>query len=374
MINLNRTVKLGYSEAAALVMLMMGAKAYLGYPRMMAQFGATAGWLIVLAGGVISLGLWLGIAALLSRFPGKSLMDINVSVLGQYAGLVVNVLLFLYIMATTSLLLRLFSEAVILTALPEVPISAVNLLYLIPVFFAVHLGLEAISRSAYISVPFILVGTLAVVLAMYPYWDAKQLLPLLGSGLWPLLKNSLLNISAFSEVVALAILVPFFSFDAKITKKVGVFCIAFVTVSLVIITVVYLMVFPMPGALENLAPFYQMSRTIYLGRFFQRLESVFILFWTFTAFLRLSAGVMISAVVLQRTLKIPYYRPLLPALAVLMYSLALTPADLLQAVEVDNILRHDYGWVVTFFIPLVIWIIALWRKKGNAHAQENRQG
>jgi spore germination protein (amino acid permease) len=371
---MNRTVKLGYSEAAAMVLVLMGAKAYLGYPRMMAELGATAGWLIVLLGGGMSVVLWLVLAALLSRFPGKSIMDIAVTVLGPIAGLAFNLLFFIYLLASTSILLRLFSEAVILTALPEVPISAISFLYLFPIFIAAYLGLEAISRSAFISVPFILFGTLAVVISMYPYWDTKQLLPILGTGYLSIAKDSLLNVSAFGEVSVLVILVPYFSFDAKMIKKVGLFCIAIVTFSFIIITVIYLMAFPMPGALENLAPFYQMSRTIYLGRFFQRFESIFILFWTFTAFLRLSIGVMVSAKVLQHTLKLPYYRPLLPALAVLLYALALTPSDLLSAVKFDNMLRHDYGWLMTFALPIFVGIIAFWKKKGNVHAQEKKNG
>jgi len=363
-------IKLGHSEAIAVTMIFLGSKAFLGYPRMMAQMGATAGWIIILLSSIFSIAFWLIISSLLERFPGKSILEINEVVLGKYLGFGLNIIALLYIIFSSSLLLRLFSEAVILTALPHVPISALNFLFLIPMFVAAYLGLEAISRSAYISLPFIMAGTFAVLVFLYPFWDITELYPVLGAGAWPLLKYGFLNTSAFGEVLILAILAPFFSFGPERLRYAGITSIVIVAVSLILITVVYLMVIPMPGATENLVPFYQLSRTIYLGRYYQRLESVFILFWTFTAFLRLAIGYITAALITREIFKIPYYRPLLPALAVIILSLALTPEDVMKTVELEKQLRLFYGWIITFFLPSSVGAAAYLLKKGDRRGKK----
>jgi spore germination protein (amino acid permease) len=294
-------------------------------------------------------------------------MEINQIVLGNFLGLAVNIISLLYIIISTSNLLRIFSGAVIITTLPHAPISALVILFVIVMWIAAHLGLEAISRNAYISQPFIIIGITAVLLLLYPYWDVNELFPVLGIGPVRLLFNSFLNISAFGEIILLAYLAPFFSFDGTRLKNIGIFSIATVGFYFLFITVTYLMVIPVPSALENLTPFYQLSRSIYLGRYYQRLESVFIFFWIYTAFLRLSIGLILAAIVTRESLKIPYYRPLLPALCVLFFSLALTPAQLVTAISIERY-RMWFGWIFTFLVPTVVWVVALIRRKDETSA------
>jgi spore germination protein (amino acid permease) len=368
---MKNVVKFGHSEAAAIAIVFVGVKAFLGYPRVVIELGSTAAWLVVLISGMVGIGAWLVISALLARFPGKSIMVITELVLGPFLGIGVNIIFFLYVMITNGILLRQFSEAIILTILPEAPISSLTFLFIIPVWLAAYLGIEAISRSAYISLPFITAGVTAVLLALYPYWNPLMLLPLLGEGIFPTVKYGFLSSTVFGEIFILAVLAPFFAFTQKKLKNVGLFSLGFVMVFFILIVNVYLMVFPLPVATENLLPFYQLARTIYLGRYFQRVEAVFVLFWTFTAFLRLSLGIIVAAFILQDAFKLPYYRPLLPALCVLAFSLALTPADVMQNAFIEYKIRLIYGWLFSLALPCGIWAVALLRRKGEGHEGEN---
>lgn len=366
-------VKIGPSEAAALAINLVGVNAFLGYPRVVIELGATAAWLVVLISGFAGIGAWLIIAALLDRFPGKSLMAISELVLGPVGGMIANIIFFFYIMITNGILLRLFSEAIILTTLPEAPISSLSFLFIIPVWLAAYLGLEAVSRSAYISFPFISAGVAAVLLALYPHWNPLMLLPLLGEGIFPVVKYGFLSSTVFGEIFILAVLNPFFAFSGKKLKAAGIFSLVYVMVFFILIVNVYLMTFPYPTSLEYLVPFYQMARTIYLGRYFQRVEAVFVIFWTFSAFLRLALGVIVAAHILQDAFKLPYYRPLLPSLCILIFSLALTFIDVMQTVIIESKIRIIYGWLFSLALPCGIWAAALILRKGEGYDQARTQ-
>lgn len=363
---MDRIVKFGYSEALSITIIFMAAKSFLGYPRYIAEAGLTAGWLIVAISALTALGFWLMISALLKRFPGKSLIEINFYLLGPFFGLGLNVILLIYIILSNSIILREFSEAVILTALPEAPISSLTVLFVVPILIATYLGIEAITRSSFISLPFIIFGSFSALVLLYPFWDFNQLLPIFGSGLKKILLYGFLASSAFSEVLILAVLVPYFSFDNEALKRLGVVSIGFVAFSFIFITVVYLMVIPVPAATESLVPFYQLARTINLGRYFQRVEAVYTIFWTFTALMRMAIGLTVTAVILKDTLNLPYYRPVLPACTVLFLSLSLSPRSLMEALTIEKI-RFSTAWV---FLAIVSSLLLLALLKGKVGKDE----
>jgi spore germination protein (amino acid permease) len=361
-------VLVGHSEIAALFAIILGTKAFMGYPRLVTQLGLTAGWMIVLFGGLISLGLWLMIMGLMAKFPGKSLTFIAEDTFGSILGTGLNILMFLYILFTTSNLLRLLAEGVIFTALRETPVSALTVLFILMAWIGAYYGIEGIARTAYIAFPFITLGVAFALLSLYTYYDIRQLLPIFGSGILPVAKNSVIQTSAFGEIIFIAYFIKYFSFDAQKLRNTGIFSISFVTIFFMAVVVVYLMVFPVPVSNEALSPFYQLSRTIFLGYYFQRVEAVFVLFWNFSSFILLSASLLISATILQDTLKLPYYRPLLPALCLLVLSLALTPKNLMQAISLEGEIRMTYGSLFTFVLPLVILFVALIRRKRGVNS------
>ncbi len=358
-------VYIGHAEVTALVIIMIGAKAVLGYPRMVTEFGLTAGWLIPLFSGFISIGFWLMLIKLLERFPGKSLTEITELTFGPPLGLGLNMMVFFYFLLGTGNLLRLFSDSVILTILTETPISAIAIFFILTAWVAVYYGIEAISRSAYISVPFLVIGVVVVLLVLYPYYDFKQLLPVMGAGILPLLKQSFLGVSSFGEVISLAYLVPYFSFDMAKLKTVGIFSISFTAAFFAAIVIVYLMVLPFPTSTETWLPVYQLSRSIFLGHYLQRVEAIFVIFAAFTAFLRISIGLLITAIILRDTLKLPYVHPLFPALCLLIFSLAFTFTDMMQTVRIEALFSMVYGWTIAFALPFLTWVITLIFRKGE---------
>lgn len=357
-------VRLGYSEMTAFLIIMIVMKIFIGYPRIITEQGATAAWLLPLFSGLMAIGLWLVIMRLLERFPGKSLAEITELLLGPVLGLAINIIVVSFFCIKTALLLRVFCEATTLTILTETPLSAIALLFLFGTTLTVYHGIEAISRSASIALPYITFVLLTVLVVLYPYYDFKKLLPIMGFGGWTLLKNSLVGISSFGEVIALAYLISFLPFDKRKIRKIGVKSISISMFLFTIFIATYLMVFVYPTSTETFVPIYQLTRSIFLGHYLQRVEAFFIIFAAFTAFLRLAMGLFVTLHVLKDTLKLPYYHPLMAVFSLLFFTFAFTPKDVGQSVYVESLLGMNYGWIA-FVLPLLLYLIALLRKKGE---------
>jgi spore germination protein (amino acid permease) len=361
-------VRLGYSEMTAFLIIMIVMKIFIGYPRIITEQGATAAWLLPLFSGLLAIGLWLLIMRLLERFPGKSLAEITELLLGPVLGLAINIIVVSFFCIKTALLLRVFCEATTLTILTETPLSAIALLFLFGTTLTVYHGIEAISRSASIALPYIIFGLLTVLVILYPYYDFKKLLPIMGVGGWPLLKYTLLGISSFAEVIALAYLIPFVPFDKQKIRGIGVKSISITMFLFTIFIAAYLMTFQYPTSTETFVPVYQLSRSIFLGHYLQRVEAFFVIFAVFTAFLRLAMGLFVTLHVLKDTLRLPNYHPLLAVFSLLLFTIAFTPKDVIESVYVNSILGFGYSGVA-FALPLLLYMLALLRKKGETRVK-----
>lgn len=368
---MNSSSRIGHSEILALVIIYMGTKVYLGLPRTFVEIGGTAGWMLPVLSGFLALPLWLLIFRLLERFPGQNIAQINYQVLGPLLGTGLNILFIIYYVFTSGSLLRQFGEAVILTSLPEAPISSLVFLFIIPMALAVYLGIEPIIRAAYIASPFVIFGTVGMLFALIPSWDFVQIYPLLGNGLPKLALYALPFTSVFSEVLILGILAPFFAFDSKKLRQIGSVSIIIIALFFSFSTLIYQIVIPYPGATESLLPYYQLARSIYLGRFFQRVESIFVLFWIFSAFLRLSVGVFIGAYLYKETFQIKYLHPLVPAMAIIYLTVSLTPGNLMQTVVIEKY-RLLLGSLAVFGGTLGILAVAFLRGKGTIHEKARK--
>lgn len=359
-------IRIGYSEMTAVLVILIGMKAFIGYPRMITEHGATAGWLLPIASGALALGLWLIIARLLERFPGKPLTAITELLLGPGLGIAVNLIMFCYFLVTTGLLLRIFSESVILSLLPETPLSAIAVFYLFGAWYALYYGVEALARSSYIALVYIGIGLVMSLAALFPYYDFRMLFPVMGFGFGSFLKSSVFEISSFGEVIALAYLVSnFSSSDRAKIKKIGVWSMGVVILLFTSMVTVYLMVLPYPTSTETFVPIYQLYRSIFLGHYVQRVEAVFVIFAAFTAIMRIAIGLFVTLQILKDTLKIPYYRPLLGLFSLLLFTIAFTPQNIVETVKLESLFSMYYGGAITFGLPLLLCAIAFLGGKGE---------
>jgi spore germination protein KB len=348
--------KIGEKEAIAYIVTTIIGKIFLTYPAVIIAYAANAAWAVVLLSGLVTLFFLYFVVKLVTTFPGKPFPEICRIILGSYLGPVIGILPMVGWIIEEALLLRNFSESMLVVALPETPLSTVVFCFVAACTIAVYLGIENIIRACYISFPFILAAILTIALLSFNTWRTDLLFPLLGKGALPVLKAGIIRSSDFLEVTALYIL-PIL-FYSKQVKRIGVRAVIISTAIFLVVIITFSMSFPFPVGEEPYLPLYMMARGVYLSDFLQRIEAIFVIFWVFAGLLLLSAGFYVLCIIFAQTLKLPDYKPLILPMAIITFALAFAPPSLPDAVRLSNYTVREWAWVVFYGIPIILLVVA----------------
>ncbi|KAF1084441.1 Spore germination protein YndE [Sporotomaculum syntrophicum] len=361
-------VKIGQAEAIALLVTVMSTKLFLTYPLIIVSHGGSAAWQIVIISGLVTLVFFWLILKYIERFPDRSFPETAEYISGPYFGGLLVMLLLLPWLFELTMTFRRFGEMIVIIALPETSIGLIMLIFFCGAGLAAYLGLSTIARACHLVFPFTLGAALLIVAFSYSNWDTDWLFPIFGNGPWITIKEGVIQSSAFYElsfIYALPLV-----FYAHQIKKIGYTSIIVTTVILTTMVLAYLLVFPAVVGEEPYLPLYNMARSVYLGRFIQRIEAIFLLFWVISGYLWVSVGVYGLCHILKDWLKLPDHRPLILPALIIIFALAFIPQSLPDAVLTVQEYFYEIGFIAIFGLPPLLLLLAVLLGKGGKNNVE----
>ncbi len=371
-----RIGRLGAPELTSLLIIYSVSDVFLSYPSRIVTEGATSGWMIPLLAGVIVLAVWLGIDHALKKTGTTNVIQSLAAWVPFPLISIVLLILSVFILLQTSLILREFTEAVIATVLPNTPPPIVALTFLLVVIYFSSKGVEVISRAALMLMYFLMAGMVLLLILPLSWFHAVQLLPVLGNGIKNIVAYGLINTSTFYQVLILLFLAPVLRKESMRTKA-GIYSILVSTVIVSAFVAVLLGTFTMPVTEKMTYPIYQLSRIIYVSRFIQRLEAIFVFVWTSAAVIKMGLGLWFTAYLFAYAQKIPVYRPLIYIFALILYILTFLPPDLPTVLSLAGSIYETYGGIITIVLPVLLVMLVYFRrdsaKPGHRRKEERRE-
>ncbi len=361
-----RPGQMGIAEGTALAFILTFPRVFLTTPVSHLDNSATLGWLSPLLAGITALGIFLLLHQATSGFSGD-IINISQQLLGKPASwLIVFYGIFLF-MSNVVLLLRQFAENTLLTALPSVEFAIVTLLYAAIAAISAYLGIEVIARASYLILPLIIVAILLVLLLLYPYYQFYNLLPWQGNGISKTISAGFGSAGLEFALFGLLVLRPAFQ-NNRTVRTSAVYGLGASTVIVSISILVFIMVFGVAVGREKVLPFFEMSRLVYLSRYLQRIEALFIIIWVVAGILGISANLYLTAYLFSRLFKLPSLRPIIPLLAITAVELAMIPSDVASVIELDRYMVTTYYRWGIYIIPAILITTAWFKKKKKVDA------
>jgi spore germination protein (amino acid permease) len=359
---MDKKITIGNWEVITILINAICTKIFLNFPRRMAEGGGTGGWILTVYVSVLAIIGFYIVQMLYKRFEGKDIIDIGEYIAGRAGRIVVGMVAAIFFMFVICVYLRTFSEIMKMVALTVSPISFVSLFFIVVMIVGAYFGMEAITRIHSVAVPIVVAGLILIVVAVFPYMDFNLAFPVLGTGVSDIFVEGFMNVSVFAEIFFVFMLIPFLKYH-KNFKRSGLIALGFSALFLFASAFVYNTVFPYPESIERVLPIYQLARLISYGRFFQRIESIFVIIWAAAALLYVMVGFYLALYSFKKAFKLEYIRPLILPFAVIVFSLSMLPRNLISAVKLETGYARFWAWAVTFGMTILLPLIARFIKK-----------
>ncbi len=209
-----------------------------------------------------------------------------------------------------------------MSAYPLAPFAFIALYFGISAIISSLRGLDGIIRAHSIIVPFCIVMTLVLLIAIFREADVINLFPVFGNGVYKTLETAVFNVSYYFDFILLFLLFPYIKNDGYYVKTIRISGAVGILISLFIMLSLNL-ILPYPVSGEIKYPLYQIMKSVYFGRFFQRIDAFYLLSASLSGMAYISFSIFLSSYVLKKAFFLSANRPLVPAITILSLLLAL---------------------------------------------------
>ena len=146
-------------------------------------------------------------------------IEMNEKVFGKWIGKILALFYLFYFYYLSASMIRDIGNFFTSDILVDTPIEVVMILFLLVSLFGIRLGLEVISRTALIFFPWIVALLSILILFLIPEIKLKNMQPILGNGLKPIIKTVYRNVGLpYLELVIILMVAPYVSEKTKMNK------------------------------------------------------------------------------------------------------------------------------------------------------------
>ncbi len=319
-------------------------------------------WAMAFTGLLLTLPIVAIYAALLRRFPGKSLIEIDDIIFGPVLGRFVSVLYLFFFLSLCALNTRDLGNFVVGYMMPETPVVAVIILFLLACVYAIHKGIESLMR---LSALFCILTVGAVVVNSIMILKDVQLDFLKPFFRLPLMKyvQGTVSVTAvpMGEILAFTMIAPMLGKRQKAGKPLALG----LTFSAVFMAVVMLRDIMTLGPLVSIVslPSFESVRYVSLAGILTRMESIYAVILTILFLFKVCILMYAFILGLSELLNFDSYPRLilLSAALVALYSLFVFES-VMENMDWGATAAPFFSLTFEFLLPAVSLAVALLRR------------
>ncbi|MBT2653924.1 endospore germination permease [Bacillus sp. ISL-18] len=264
--------KISRSQLFILILMFEVGTSILFVPYLVVSTAKQDAWMGILLGICIGLVI-VGIYAILSkRYSHLTVVEMNERILGKWAGKGLSILFFFYVLIVTAGLLRIIGDFIGAQILPETPIQAIEIIFILLVIYGTRLGLETFSRTSEMVLPWILLFFFLLIMFLLPEIQFKNLSPYLEVGVKPVIKAAFLSLGIpFADLIIFLMILPSVAPSKKLGKVLVLGTLTGGFILFVVVIMSILVLGPTQTAQLNY-PIYVLAQKVNIGDFIQRIE------------------------------------------------------------------------------------------------------
>ena len=317
-------------------------------------------WLAFLIGNLFTLIAIFIIVKLAQRFYKHGFAEFSRIIAGPVIGWILSAVLVVYWIAVSARVMRASTDLVRTTLLDRTPIWVIAFSIMLIAVYLCWNGLEPLCRVSLTTVVVILPLITLITLSLLSEVKIDNFLPFLAEGPQKVLKSAIMQLGDIEEMTFMLFLVPFMKKPEKAMKAalfglyIPVFLAFFSIVTQIgILGVELTKIYLSPGVavLEEL----QLP-----GAFVERLGVAYSGLWIILVFPTICGLLYAIVLTLSQMFGTKSHRPFIIPVVILTYIISIIPGNTLEF-EKFFMFLEPYGLIVSFVIPLLLYITAVIR-------------
>lgn len=343
-------------------LIMIGSVTVMGHlyvVPMVYKLAGRDGWLSLLVALVPGLVTALVLAGLGWSMPGRSLVEMSCALLGKPLGKLVSLVYVGYFLLVPAITMRGLMDFMKTSFMPQTPPMVFGLVFLFICAYAVLTGLQTLMKTNEMVLPILITAGILLSGITLPNKDFQRLLPVLESGLNPVLRGSIPLLGLLGEIVVIGMVQPAVKRSDSLWKtNLGA-----------VLIIVLLFAGPLTGpvaifgaesATRFVYPtFSEMQYTRY-GYFLEYLQSAAIFLWLFGSLGRVSLFYYASTLGASQLLGLTDYRKFVAPVGIVI--LALSIFSFPNILTVNEFLISSYARIsigLGMILPAVLLTLAI---------------
>ncbi|WP_019119498.1 GerAB/ArcD/ProY family transporter [Brevibacillus massiliensis] len=369
--------QISLKQLTVLVVLATIGDSILVLPAIPAHEARQDAWIVAIFSVIVGTLLGILYHAVGKLHPDLTVIGYSEEILGKWTGMVVSLLFLGYCFINSAAYLREIGDFITIHILPQTPLEAIHITFLLIVLMGVRLGLEPIARTAEIFFPWVIILTLFLVIALLPQAQIHNVQPILEGGVKPILRGSVTFISyPFMELVIVLMVLPYVNTDER--KKVRNSLIAGVALGglvLFLVTTLAILVLGVDLTARHLYPSYILAKKINIGEFIRRVEVILGIIWFLTIFFKFILYVYGLSIGLAQLLRLKEYRALTLPLGMILVPLSLLISpNISYLFTVERLYWPFFNATYSVLLPFLLICAAVLRRKRKKIEGEEQQG
>jgi spore germination protein KB len=362
---------IGLYEAVCITVLIVFDKGFYSSVAIIVNTVGTAAWYMTLISCAVSLMFYYFEYLLIKRFPGLNIIQVYEAVMGKFIGKIIGISICAYTVYYSGSTLREFVDMIKTYNLPNTPPFFIMACILAVAILVSYYGLEVISRICTLFFIPIISGIVLLLILAAPSYNLNSLRPYLGYGLKKTFYLGFLRSSAYSEVGIILIFANALQ-DTKSLKKAGLISILLSGILFSACLVGYTLTFGYAAGGGYISGLFELSKTIYFNRFFQRIESLFLFTWSISSIINAAISFYICISVYCKVFNIKKHRPLLLPFSFIIFVTAILPGTSSDVLQVNMLILRQYSLFLTYFVPLLVLIVSILLSKKGENTNEQK--
>ncbi len=331
------------------------------------QAAETAAWLAVLLAGLFALVLHWPVAAQLARLPGGNLMDLARRAAGVPGAIGTGLLVCGLLTYHSGLVVRKTAEMAVSSVYPHTPATFATVALLLCTGYGAWGGRAGLVRLCRSFMP-LLAGAIVVILVGSAGWGSiGYLLPFWGPGPGLLLVRSAGLAYMFAPTLLYVLVTAGPVQDRPRLWRAGALCLAGGALLFALAEAVALKTYPLPLGSSVYYLLHRLARLTVGGRFFERIEAIWVLFWVFGTGCHLAAMIQAAATAYAQAFSLQSHRDAVLPLLALMATVGLFPRDIVQTSNWQYASAPFY-WGIGLALPLALALLAAGRRRWRRRA------